>query len=233
MATPEVPIYIYDRQSLPAYALSQILKAEGLAVEFFSDALRSPRKTGMAGLLIIPDCDAVIDYVSSVINELDELRIPFPAFAYSLEAPHPERIVSAIKAGAVDYIVGKVSSNALCERIAMSRNEIDDYFTLRSICFEAQGLLADLTRRELEVLELVSEGRTSREIAEQLGISHRTVEVHRAAFMRKLGACHVIEAVRLYANANLVQIASRSETNDGLEKIKIEPQAIWPILDVL
>lgn len=52
-----------------------------------------------------------------------------------------------------------------------------------------------LTRREREVAQLIANGRTSKEVAQTLKISHRTVEVHRAAVMRKLGAANLAELI--------------------------------------
>ncbi|WP_375196373.1 response regulator transcription factor [Sphingobium sp.] len=60
------------------------------------------------------------------------------------------------------------------------------------------GLLEFLTPREREVLAAVVKGLTNRQIGELLGISHRTVEVHRARLMRKLGVDCVAQLVALY-----------------------------------
>lgn len=61
--------------------------------------------------------------------------------------------------------------------------------------FAAMDLLSP---REREVLAAVASGRTNRETGEILGISHRTVEVHRARLMRKLGVQSVAQLVALY-----------------------------------
>ena len=62
---------------------------------------------------------------------------------------------------------------------------------------EARGLLARLTPREREVLDLVSRGFATREIAETLALSPRTVDTHRAHLAEKLGTSSVAEMVRL------------------------------------
>ena len=59
------------------------------------------------------------------------------------------------------------------------------------------GALAALTRRESQVLERVARGDTNKVVAVNLGISVRTVELHRARGMRKLGARSVVELVGL------------------------------------
>lgn len=69
--------------------------------------------------------------------------------------------------------------------------------TVRSRSFAT--LLQQLTPREREVLTAVARGLTNRQTGELLGISHRTVEVHRARLMRKLEVASVAELVGLYA----------------------------------
>ena len=58
-----------------------------------------------------------------------------------------------------------------------------------------------LTARELDVVRLIVAGKTNREIAAQLIISHRTVEIHRGRIMRKSGVRSVSELVKLYMAA--------------------------------
>ena len=62
---------------------------------------------------------------------------------------------------------------------------------------QSRQLLDELTPREREVMELVVMGRHNREIAPQLGISVRTVEVHKARLMSKLGVDNVADLVRI------------------------------------
>jgi FixJ family two-component response regulator len=57
--------------------------------------------------------------------------------------------------------------------------------------------LATLTAREREVMKLAVEGYTSKEIAQRLAISYRTVEIHRAHLMQKSGASNMLELARI------------------------------------
>lgn len=66
----------------------------------------------------------------------------------------------------------------------------------------SKNRLAQLTPRETEVMERVVAGRHNREIAAELGISPRTVEVHKARMMDKLGVGHVADLVRLQLSLN-------------------------------
>ncbi|WP_246449656.1 response regulator transcription factor [Qipengyuania soli] len=68
---------------------------------------------------------------------------------------------------------------------------------------EARNRIAVLSTREREVLDWLAEGCSNKLIASEMSISPRTVEIHRAKMMSKLGADHVSQAVRLRMEANL------------------------------
>jgi DNA-binding CsgD family transcriptional regulator len=68
---------------------------------------------------------------------------------------------------------------------------------------EARGRIASLSTREREVLHWLAEGSSNKNIARELDISPRTVEIHRANMMAKLGAKHAAEAVRLRIESDM------------------------------
>ena len=68
---------------------------------------------------------------------------------------------------------------------------------------EARDRISKLSAREREVLDWLAEGSSNKAIARELEISPRTVEIHRANMMNKLGARHAAEAVRLRLEAKL------------------------------
>jgi FixJ family two-component response regulator len=93
---------------------------------------------------------------------------------------------TALKSGAVDYLEKPVDPDAL---LAAIRSALDADAALRRAIREseaAQQRLSVLTARERQVMELVAKGHHNREIAATLGISPRTVEVHKARVMEKL-----------------------------------------------
>ena len=67
----------------------------------------------------------------------------------------------------------------------------------------AAARLASLTEREREVMKLAVAGMGNKEIAKQLGISHRTVEIHKAHVMKKTGAANLIELARIAQDAGV------------------------------
>jgi two-component system response regulator DctR len=105
--------------------------------------------------------------------------------------------VAAVKRGAFDFVEKPFSDNALVDRIeqalAASRAHLD---TARSRDLVAQAL-AELTEREREVMRLVIDGKPNKLVADALGISVRTVEVHRARVFDKMGVRSAVELANL------------------------------------
>jgi two-component system, chemotaxis family, CheB/CheR fusion protein len=105
--------------------------------------------------------------------------------------------VQAMRAGAVDFIEKPIGPDALLaciERTLRQKATSEDQAARHSV---AALRLAGLTRREKEVMELVVDGHANKNIAYRLGISQRTVESHRAAVMKKMGASSLSDLVRL------------------------------------
>ncbi len=101
--------------------------------------------------------------------------------------------VAAVKRGAFDFVEKPFSNNALVDRIeqALAVSAV----TLRTQRAQRQhkGALADLTEREREVMQRVVAGLPNKRIADELGISVRTVEVHRARVFDKVGVRSAVE----------------------------------------
>lgn len=104
---------------------------------------------------------------------------------------------NALKGGAVDFIEKPVDVDlltlAITEALALERRQREDSASKEGL----QERLSRLTEREREVLELVVLGRHNREIAAQLGISPRTVEVYKARIMEKCQVQRFPELVRM------------------------------------
>jgi DNA-binding NarL/FixJ family response regulator len=111
-----------------------------------------------------------------------------------------------LRAGAGGYLLKSASDEQIIEAIE-ALAEHQGYYS-RSIAeklLRAGNYRSDLTAREREILRLIAQGRRSREIAQMLGVSVRTVETHRAAGMRKLHLHSVAEVVRYAIREQLIQ----------------------------
>ena len=105
--------------------------------------------------------------------------------------------VEAVKAGAVDFIQKPFQDQKLLDMIneALDRDARDRAAMDEVEAIEAR--LASLTPREREVMSLVAVGKRNKAMARELGISQRTVEVHRARVMEKMNAHSVSELVQM------------------------------------
>ena len=109
--------------------------------------------------------------------------------------------VRAMRAGAEDFIEKPYDVNALVSAI---RHAIEQPRTRLGTSTAALERVGQLSAREREVLAALAEGHPNKVIAHQLGISARTVEVHRSQLMQKLGVRSLGEAVRVAVSAGLV-----------------------------
>jgi RNA polymerase sigma factor (sigma-70 family) len=109
--------------------------------------------------------------------------------------------VKAMKAGAVDFIEKPFNDEALLSSIrnAMALGERQQARQLQRA--EILTRLEELTPREHEVMDMVTDGKSNREIASALGVSAKTVEAHRARVMDKMRADSLAELVRMALTA--------------------------------
>jgi two-component system, LuxR family, response regulator FixJ len=112
--------------------------------------------------------------------------------------------VRAMKAGAVDFIEKPYTDEALIAAIESALKGVARESRTEEIA-AAASLIDALSPRERQVLDALVAGRANKFIAFELGISVRTVEVHRARMMERLGVRQLGEAVRLAVLANLVE----------------------------
>jgi FixJ family two-component response regulator len=110
----------------------------------------------------------------------------------------------AFRNGAVDFLSKPVDEQDLIEAIQKGQEALERTLSRRAEKAETLALLALLTAREREVLDRIAEGYTTRQIAEGLNLSPRTVESHRAAIGAKLGTTSQAEMTRLWLDGREV-----------------------------
>ena len=105
--------------------------------------------------------------------------------------------VAAVKRGAFDFVEKPFSDNALVDRVLQALEASGQAILQRRGRLAVQRALADLTDREREVMERVIAGQANKLIADELDISVRTVEVHRARMFEKMNVRSAVELANL------------------------------------
>lgn len=101
--------------------------------------------------------------------------------------------VAAVKRGAFDFVEKPFSNNALVDRVEQALQSSAQALAQRRQHGDVALRLAELTERERDVMQLVVKGRPNKLIADELHISVRTVEVHRARIFEKMGVKSAVE----------------------------------------
>jgi two-component system response regulator FixJ len=107
--------------------------------------------------------------------------------------------VRALQAGAVDFLEKPILGDTLLERVQRALKLDKEWGQEQSRIQLLKACYARLSPREREIMALMVTGLTSKEIAQQLGISPRTVEVHRTHVTHKMGAANLAELVNMAA----------------------------------
>ena len=201
MTPAEQTVFIVEDDAAVRDSLGLLLGLQGFRTQSFScaeDFLRIYQPSWAGCLLLdvrMPGMDGL---------ELQEsLRRQGLALPVIIMTAHGDitTVRTALKSGAVDFLEKPVDPAAL---LAAVRAALDADAARRRAGMEAEGArqrLSVLTARERQVMELVAKGCHNREIAETLGISPRTVEVHKARVMEKLQVQSVPELVRIVMRA--------------------------------
>lgn len=180
--------------------ISHALSAGNIHVEPFENISELASSWPRSGVILIHDEIGVID---DLVESMARHGEWFPIIAFS-EQPSAKRIVEAVLDGAIDYIAWPISAPELNSTLAraIERAESVGNAKLREVM--ARARIDRLTRREREVLGGVASGLSNRLIGEKLAISPRTVEIHRANMLNKLGANHTSDAIRIAIEASIV-----------------------------
>jgi FixJ family two-component response regulator len=189
-------IIVVDDDPSVLRGLSRLVRSAGLATETFASA-EEFLASGLAGE---PGC-LIIDLRMPGMNGLDLQRTiakdghTMPVIFISGDGSIPDT-VEAIKAGAVDFLQKPFHDSQLLAAIFQALHKDEENWKKRSendLLRERFGLL---TPRESEVCQLVAAGLLNKQIGFQLGVSEKTVKIHRARVMDKLNVRSVPELVR-------------------------------------
>jgi DNA-binding NarL/FixJ family response regulator len=143
-----------------------------------------------------------------------EIRTHAPEIAVLVLSMHDDEryLFEAMKAGAAGYVLKREADQALVEAVrAVSRGEpfmtnaAERSLIREWMADDSSGPAEPLTLREREVLKLIAEAHTNREIGELLHLAEKTVESHRANLLRKLGMRDRVELVRYAIRRGLIE----------------------------
>ena len=180
--------------------ISHCLAGTNIHVEPFESVEEMTRRWPHGSILLIGDED---DIVHDLFAAMTASGHWLPIVAYAPEPSIP-RVVRAILAGALDYLDWPFAETEVRAAISLAEISNAGIGTVKLREAMARSRVQRLTRREREVLTGVADGLSNRLIGERLEISPRTVEIHRANMLNKMGASHTSEAIRIAIEASLV-----------------------------
>lgn len=181
-------------------ALAQVLIAHGIKLEPFGDVSKVLASGWEGSLALVHDSADTIDKLQAKFSRQSR-HVILIAFA---SKPNVKDVVQAMKKGVSDYLAWPATEAALVQAIVAAHQSESTKTPMMSREADAKERIERLTKRERQVLKYVSDGSTNREIAERLGISPRTVEIHRANMLSKVRANNSPEAVKIAADAGLL-----------------------------
>ena len=201
-------IYIVDDDCSVRDALAWLLRSRRLLSEAFESAdafVTRVLATGFAPsqptcLLLdvrMPGTSGLVLFDQIVQRGLIQLM---PVIFLTGHADVPTA-VDAVRRGAFDFCPKPFSDNALVDRIEQALQHSSQHLALRQVKTTLQSRISELTERERDVMQRVVEGLPNKLIADQLNISVRTVEVHRARVFDKMEVKSAVELANLLRGA--------------------------------
>ncbi|MEM9627537.1 MAG: response regulator FixJ [Pseudomonadota bacterium] len=196
-------IYVVDDDEAVRDSLEALLLAEGFSVQGFESAealLVKGRPPAVACCLLdvrMPGKDGL-----TLLGELGDWSTTTPVVVMTGHGDVP-MAVKAMKLGAVDFIEKPFDANVMLTTIRSALRHHDTEVRNEAIDPALAGKVDRLTPRERDVMEHLVAGRSNKEVGRELGISPRTVEIHRSRLMEKMAADSLAELVRMALDAKI------------------------------
>ncbi len=193
----ESKVYLIDDDPVITFLLVDLVESVGLPYAVFTDAASFVQQdlSGLAGCIVT---DVRMPGMSGLElqEELRQQGIDLPIIFIS-SYPEVPSVVRAMRGGALDFFQKPFSTQRVLDRIQDGMRIDKARADMQTRARELGERMALLTPREREVLEGVFEGKLTKTIAHELGISQRTAETYRHLIMQKLQAGSIAELVRL------------------------------------
>ena len=198
----QASVFVVDDDREVRDALRLLLESVGLRVECFESSQAylkqfNPEKPGCLVLDVRMPGMSGLD----LQEHLFERNIQIPVVIITGHGDVP-MAVRAMKSGAIDFIEKPFNDEVLLDAIRRAIARGEQQRSHHSEHLQIQERLSHLTPREHEVMQMVTEGRSNKEIANTLGVSAKTIEAHRARVMEKMQAGSLAELVRMVLAVN-------------------------------
>lgn len=190
-------IHIVDPDIRRRAAVSRIIIELGTHAEIYEDHREFNERRPDHGLVLVAHSESAF-----LLESLKGGDIELPVVVYAGQ-PATNEVVEAVQAGALDFFEWPVGIDQLNRILERARESGNDMLALLRRRAAAGRLVGRLSSREREVLIGVTAGGSNKSVAAELGISPRTVEIHRGNMMRKLEAASTSDAVRIALYAGL------------------------------
>ena len=196
----EPTVFVVDDDAAVRDAIATLLEAEGTACETYASAeaflaIASNWPATPSGCLVLDVRMAGLDGLD-LQDELKARGIALPIVFITGYGDVPSA-VRAMKGGAVDFLSKPFTAEALSGRIREAlQADAETRTALRDLA-ATRTRAATLSGREREVFHRVADGQANKVVAIELGISERTVEIHRSHVMKKMGARSLASLVRM------------------------------------
>jgi len=180
------------------HAMELLMRSVGLDYEIFhsADDFLGGYTSKMAGCLVLdirmPGMGGL-----ELQEKLNDLGSTLPIIFITGHGDVP-MAVEAMQKGAVDFIQKPFRDQELLEQIAEALKTDQERRSVRDEKSAVSNRAEKLTKREREVMDLVVTGKPNKVIAYELGVSQRTVEIHRARVMEKMEARSLADLVRMH-----------------------------------
>jgi two-component system, LuxR family, response regulator FixJ len=191
MEMPEPLVYLVDQDPVALRTTARLLRADGLAVREHASADGFLRDHDPQA----PGC-AVVDIGMPGLDGLVLQRDLQRAVVFVSAEGDVGQGVRAMKAGAVDFLTKPLEAGELLGAVRRALERDARERAVRRELARIRARLDSLTRRERQVLRQVVAGRLNKQIASDLGIAEKTIKVHRARAMEKMGAGSLAQLVR-------------------------------------
>ena len=201
---PNATVYLIDDDAGVRDALAWLLRSRRLLSQAFDSAESFEAHISREGFAVREPACALLDVRMgklsglALFERLIERRLSnlIPVIFLTGHAD-VATAVNAVKRGAFDFCEKPFSDNALIDRVEQAIAASAAALSAHRRRYELGERLAGLTEREQEVMRCVVDGLANKEMADTLGISVRTVEVHRARIFEKMGVRSAVELANL------------------------------------